>query len=229
MREFCILPVQLVLAAMHERNRNRERKSAPVVLQDQSKSDISGGGAERVTKSSCSTSFARSLSDVYEGICQNLRVFTVSQLKQKCNFWEWYINQILSNLDILTLSYLHEELEVQSCAYCIFLTWYAQSQTPRPGIKSGHVFHFPLLVIRTTILKVGGGVISPRLSLTFRDGKKFGMLMYSRLKNRYSISPTRKMAKLADTCLLKSAKDRPKISQVVQTLKKIILTFTISI
>lgn len=56
-----------------------------MVLQDQSKSDISGGGAERVTKSSCSTSFARSLSDVYEGICQNLRVFTVSQLKQATN------------------------------------------------------------------------------------------------------------------------------------------------
>ncbi|MCD7473070.1 hypothetical protein HAX54_014655 [Datura stramonium] len=29
-------------------NRNRDRKSAPVILQDQSKSDILGGGAERV-------------------------------------------------------------------------------------------------------------------------------------------------------------------------------------
>uniref|UniRef100_K4D7N3 Uncharacterized protein n=1 Tax=Solanum lycopersicum TaxID=4081 RepID=K4D7N3_SOLLC len=40
------------------------------------------------------------------------------------------------------------------------------------------------------------------------DGKKFGMLMYPRLENRHSISAIRKMAKLVDTCLLKSSKDR---------------------
>lgn len=68
-----------------DRNRNRERKSAPVVLQDLSKSDISGGGAERVTKSSCSTSSPRSFSDLYEGKAQNLRVFTFSELKQATN------------------------------------------------------------------------------------------------------------------------------------------------
>ena len=32
--------------------------------------------------------------------------------------------------------------------------------------------------------------------------------MYPRLENRHSISAIRKMAKLVDTCLLKSSKDR---------------------
>lgn len=54
------------------------------------------------------------------------------------------------------------------------------------------------------------------------DGKKFGLIMDSRLENKYSISAARKIARLADSCLSKSAKDRPTMSQVVDTLKKII-------
>lgn len=48
------------------------------------------------------------------------------------------------------------------------------------------------------------------------------MIMDPRLENQYSLNAARKIAKLADTCLLKSAKDRPKMSQVVETLKQII-------
>lgn len=54
------------------------------------------------------------------------------------------------------------------------------------------------------------------------DSRKFGMIMDPRLENQYSLNAARKIAKLADTCLLKSAKDRPKMSQVVETLKQII-------
>lgn len=54
------------------------------------------------------------------------------------------------------------------------------------------------------------------------DSKKFGLIMDPRLENEYSISAARKLAKLADSCLLKSAKDRPKMGQVVETLKQII-------
>ncbi|KDP28896.1 hypothetical protein JCGZ_14667 [Jatropha curcas] len=54
------------------------------------------------------------------------------------------------------------------------------------------------------------------------DSKKFGLIMDPRLENQYSINAARKMAKLADSCLLKSAKDRPKMSEVVESLIQII-------
>ncbi|KAK6143010.1 hypothetical protein DH2020_023358 [Rehmannia glutinosa] len=54
------------------------------------------------------------------------------------------------------------------------------------------------------------------------DSRKFGMIMDPRLENQYSLSAARKIAKLADTCLVKSAKDRPKMSKVVETLKEIV-------
>lgn len=54
------------------------------------------------------------------------------------------------------------------------------------------------------------------------DGKKFGLIMDSRLEKKYSIGAARKIARLADSCLSMSAKDRPKMSQVVDTLKQII-------
>ncbi|PIN16115.1 Serine/threonine protein kinase [Handroanthus impetiginosus] len=54
------------------------------------------------------------------------------------------------------------------------------------------------------------------------DSRKFGMIMDPRLENQYSVSAARKIAKLADSCLVKSAKDRPKMSKVVQTLKEIV-------
>ncbi|XP_031277536.1 probable serine/threonine-protein kinase PBL19 [Pistacia vera] len=54
------------------------------------------------------------------------------------------------------------------------------------------------------------------------DSKKFGLMMDQRLENEYSINEARKIAKLADSCLSKSAKDRPKMSQVVERLKQVV-------
>ncbi|KAG8391463.1 hypothetical protein BUALT_Bualt01G0190400 [Buddleja alternifolia] len=54
------------------------------------------------------------------------------------------------------------------------------------------------------------------------DSRKFGLIMDSRLDNQYSLTAARKIAKLADTCLVKSAKDRPKMSEVVESLKQIV-------
>ncbi|XP_027335332.1 probable serine/threonine-protein kinase PBL19 [Abrus precatorius] len=55
------------------------------------------------------------------------------------------------------------------------------------------------------------------------DSKKFDTIMDPRLKGQYSINGSRKIAKLADHCLRKSAKDRPTMSQVVEILKQIII------
>ncbi|KAG5037462.1 hypothetical protein AAZX31_07G111300 [Glycine max] len=54
------------------------------------------------------------------------------------------------------------------------------------------------------------------------DSKRFGMIMDPRLQGEYSIKGARKIAKLAQHCLRKSAKDRPSMSQVVERLKQII-------
>ncbi|KAL6964850.1 putative serine/threonine-protein kinase pbl19 [Sarracenia purpurea var. burkii] len=53
--------------------------------------------------------------------------------------------------------------------------------------------------------------------------KKFSMILDPRLENRYSLNAARKIAKLADRCLLKNAKDRPMMSQVVESVRQIII------
>ncbi|XP_039011631.1 probable serine/threonine-protein kinase PBL19 [Hibiscus syriacus] len=54
------------------------------------------------------------------------------------------------------------------------------------------------------------------------DSKKFSLIMDTQLENQYSIRSAREIAKLADTCLVKSQKQRPKMSEVVERLKQII-------
>lgn len=54
------------------------------------------------------------------------------------------------------------------------------------------------------------------------DSKKFCMIMDPRLESKYSLSAARRIAKLANSCLMKSAKDRPNMSSVVETLKQIV-------
>lgn len=54
------------------------------------------------------------------------------------------------------------------------------------------------------------------------DGKKFILIMDPRLEGKYSSSAARKIAKLADNCLLKNAKDRPTMGKVKERLEEII-------
>ncbi|KAH9611802.1 hypothetical protein KSS87_010625 [Heliosperma pusillum] len=54
------------------------------------------------------------------------------------------------------------------------------------------------------------------------DGRKFSSIMDPRLENKYSVNSARKIAKLAENCLVKSSKERPKMSEVVMRLKAII-------
>ncbi|KAK4423008.1 putative serine/threonine-protein kinase PBL19 [Sesamum alatum] len=51
------------------------------------------------------------------------------------------------------------------------------------------------------------------------DSKKFSMIIDPRLQNQYSLDAARRIAKLADSCLNKNAKDRPSMSRVVEILK----------
>ncbi|KAL0446380.1 UNVERIFIED_CONTAM: putative serine/threonine-protein kinase PBL19 [Sesamum latifolium] len=51
------------------------------------------------------------------------------------------------------------------------------------------------------------------------DSKKFTMIIDPRLQNQYSLDAARRIAKLADSCLNKNAKDRPSMTQVAEILK----------
>lgn len=50
------------------------------------------------------------------------------------------------------------------------------------------------------------------------DSKRFSMIMDPRLRGEFSPSAARRVAKLADSCLNKTAKDRPTMSQIVESL-----------
>ncbi|XP_072984898.1 probable serine/threonine-protein kinase PBL19 [Typha latifolia] len=52
------------------------------------------------------------------------------------------------------------------------------------------------------------------------EGKRFSRIMDPRLENQYSLKATREIAKLANSCLSKHAKDRPKMSEVIESLKQ---------
>ncbi|KAJ6701250.1 SERINE/THREONINE-PROTEIN KINASE PBL20-RELATED [Salix purpurea] len=54
------------------------------------------------------------------------------------------------------------------------------------------------------------------------DSKRFSMIIDPRLANEYSFNSAKQIAKLADSCLKKNARERPAMTQVVESLKQII-------
>lgn len=52
------------------------------------------------------------------------------------------------------------------------------------------------------------------------ESKRFGQIMDPRLENQYSMRAAREIAKLANSCLSKNGRDRPKMSEVVESIKK---------
>ncbi|CAA0820680.1 Probable receptor-like protein kinase [Striga hermonthica] len=61
-----------------------------------------------------------------------------------------------------------------------------------------------------------------RKLLDWVRGRRFGTIMDPRLEGRYSPGGARRVARLADSCLARSARDRPKMSMVVERLSEII-------
>ncbi|KGN55809.1 probable serine/threonine-protein kinase PBL19 isoform X2 [Cucumis sativus] len=55
------------------------------------------------------------------------------------------------------------------------------------------------------------------------DSSMFTMLIDPRLRNQYSLSSAREVAKLADRCLNKNAMSRPAMTEVVESLQKALL------
>lgn len=55
------------------------------------------------------------------------------------------------------------------------------------------------------------------------DSSMFTMLIDPRLRDQYSLSSAREVAKLADRCLNKNAMSRPTMTEVVESLQKALL------
>ncbi|KAL4326239.1 hypothetical protein GQ457_11G021580 [Hibiscus cannabinus] len=54
------------------------------------------------------------------------------------------------------------------------------------------------------------------------DSRRFSMIIDPRFRGNYSLSAAQKVGKLANSCLNKNAKERPTMSQVVESLKQVI-------
>ncbi|CAI9095547.1 OLC1v1031531C2 [Oldenlandia corymbosa var. corymbosa] len=54
------------------------------------------------------------------------------------------------------------------------------------------------------------------------DSNKFSMIIDPRLRNEYSLNAARRIAKLADRCLNRNARERPTIAEVVEVLQQAI-------
>lgn len=54
------------------------------------------------------------------------------------------------------------------------------------------------------------------------ESKRFSMIIDKRLGNQYSLSAARRIAKLADSCLSKHSKERPKMSEAVKSLEQVV-------
>jgi len=52
------------------------------------------------------------------------------------------------------------------------------------------------------------------------DSKRFSVIMDPRLKNQYPTRAAREIAELANSCLSKNARDRPKMHKVVESIKQ---------
>ncbi|KAL5206631.1 hypothetical protein ABZP36_034840 [Zizania latifolia] len=56
------------------------------------------------------------------------------------------------------------------------------------------------------------------------DSRNFRMIMDPRLRGEYSVKAAREIAKLADSCLLKNAKERPAMTEIVDVLRRAVQT-----
>ncbi|KAG1354342.1 Serine/threonine-protein kinase PCRK1 [Cocos nucifera] len=52
------------------------------------------------------------------------------------------------------------------------------------------------------------------------EGRRFSMIMDPRLENKYSLRAAQEIAKLANSCLSRHARERPKMTEVVESLKQ---------
>ncbi|KAF9689733.1 hypothetical protein SADUNF_Sadunf01G0123000 [Salix dunnii] len=126
------------------------------------------------------------------------------------------------------LAYLHGGMEVQVVGtYGYAAPEYVETGhlTIHSDIWSFGVVLYEILTGRRT-LERNRPVVEQKLLDWVKqfpvDSKRFSMIIDPRLINEYSFSAAKQIAKLADSCLKKNARERPTMTQVVESLKQII-------
>ncbi|KAK4792380.1 hypothetical protein SAY86_022815 [Trapa natans] len=162
--------------SFRDKLRFRQQKSAPELK------TFGSGAAVHLIKSSCSVTSTRSIPELYEEKAQNLRVFTLPELKLATNGFSRLL------------------------------------KIGEGGFGSIYKGTIKRLDGKGQMITVAIKKLNPAGMQYHADSRKFVMIMDPCLENQFSVAAARLIAKLADSCLQKSAKERPKMSEVVRVL-----------
>ncbi|KAL5973747.1 hypothetical protein ACLOJK_030403 [Asimina triloba] len=143
-----------------------------------------------------------------------------------CLPWKLRLQIVLHTAEGLT--YLHDGLEVQVMGtYGYAAPDYVETGhlTTKSDVWSFGVVLYEILTGRRSLESnrpQGEQKLLKWVKHFPADSKKFSKIIDPRLENQFSLSAARSVAKLADRCLSKYSKDRPTMSEVVESLKQAI-------
>ncbi|KAA3489625.1 putative receptor-like protein kinase [Gossypium australe] len=140
----------------------------------------------------------------------------------------WLIRLKIAQDAARGLAYLHEEMDFQVVGTVGYAApEYVQTGrlTAKSDVWSFGVVLYELITGRRTLernLPRSEQKLLEWVKPYISDSKKFHLIIDPRLEGQYCIKSAQKLASLANKCLMKNPKSRPKMSEVVEMLGNII-------